>query len=250
MAASLSGLHQRYRLQATWTASIRERLLSDLAADTHPRILEVGSGTGVITGEISRRYSARSFGVDIEPGVVAYAATQASDVLYAAADGVGLPFKSGEFDASVCHYLLLWVADPAAVLREMVRVTRSGGRVFALAEPDYLGRIDHPPELLEFGILQAGALESQGADPSMGRKLRGLFNAVGLVDVRAGVLGGEWQPAEPPEVAKSEWEMIQGDLADLEPDQLAAYHRSDEQARRSGERILYVPTFYAVGSVS
>ncbi len=249
MAASLAGLHRRYRLQATWTASIRERLLAGVAADSRPRILEVGSGTGVITGELSRRYSSRSFGVDIDPKVAAYAAAQAGDVCYAAADGADLPFQDDEFDASVCHYLLLWVTSPEAVLREMVRVTRSKGRVFAFAEPDYRGRIDHPPELLEFGILQAGALESQGADPSMGRKLRGLFNAVGLVDVRAGVLGGEWQPAESPEVAESEWEMMQGDLAALEPGQLAAYHRFDEQARRSGERILYVPTFYAVGSV-
>jgi SAM-dependent methyltransferase len=249
MAAPLAGLHHRYHLQATWTAPIREQLLSDLIADSHPRILEVGSGTGVITAELRRQYSARTFGVDIDPDVTAYAARQTSDIGYAAADGVDLPFRDGEFDASVCHYLLLWVAHPKAVLGEMARVTRPGGRVFAFAEPDYQGRIDHPPELMDFGMLQADALRSQGADPSMGRKLRGLFSAAGLADVRAGVLGGEWPPSEDPEAAESEWEMIQSDLAGLEADKLSAYRRMDEQARRSGARILYVPTFYAVGSV-
>lgn len=250
MAVSLADLHRRYRLQATWTASIRERLLSDVAADSFPNILEVGSGTGVIAEELARRYSVRAFGVDIDPRLAAYAAAQSGDVGYVAADGCDLPFQGDVFDASVCHFLLLWVADPAAILREMVRVTRTGGRVFALAEPDYRGRIDHPPELIELGVLQAGALEAQGADPAMGRKLRGLFKAAGLVDVRAGVLGGEWLPSEPSETAESEWEMLQDDLADLEPEELAAYRRFDQTARGSGERILYVPTFYAVGSVT
>jgi SAM-dependent methyltransferase len=249
MAASLAGLHKRYRLQATWTASIRERLLSGLGADPHLRILEVGSGTGVITGDLSRRFSTRSIGVDIDPKVAAYAAAQSSEACYAAADGADLPFRDGEFDISACHYLLLWVANPEDVLREMLRVTRSGGRVFAFAEPDYRARIDFPAELEEFGILQAGALESQGADPSMGRKLRQVFNAAGLTEIRAGVLGGEWLPATQPGVAESEWEMIEGDLVDLAPARLAEYHRMDHEARRSGERILYVPTFYAVGSV-
>jgi SAM-dependent methyltransferase len=249
MVPSLDALHQRYQLQATWTASIRDRLLSRFTPDPHARVLEVGSGTGVITADLARRFSTRSFGIEIDPEVAEYAATLPGGICYAAADGACLPFPNGEFDACACHYLLLWVRNPESVLREMVRVTRSGGCVFAFAEPDYRGRIDHPPELVELGALQAKALESQGADPSMGRKLRGLFSAVGLANVHAGVLGGEWNAAGSPEAEKSEQETIQADLAGLQPERLAEYLKTDEESRRAGQRILYVPTFFAAGVV-
>jgi SAM-dependent methyltransferase len=249
MHTTLQGLHDRYRLQATWTESIRERLLSEFGFEAHAKILEVGSGTGVITGELSRSLPAGTYGVDIDPKVAAYAATQDVATHFAAADGRRLPFPDDAFDACACHYLLLWVSNPEAVLREMARVTRSGGRVFAFAEPDYRGRIDHPPGLVVLGALQAQSLEAQGADPAMGRKIRGLFGAAGLVDIQAGVLGGEWDASESLEVAKSEWEMIRMDLPGIDSEQLAAYRQADDESRRSGERILYVPTFYASGKV-
>jgi SAM-dependent methyltransferase len=250
MSASLAGLHERYRLQASWTASIRDRLLSWIDPDRPSRILEVGSGTGVITGELARRTHGGVFGVDLDPHATTFASTKDEACSFAAADGAKLPFQAGQFDACVCHFLLLWVTDPAAVLSEMVRVTRSRGHVMAFAEPDYGGRIDHPAELSKLGILQARALESQGADPSIGRRLRGLFSDAGLVDVHSGVLGGEWPADETQQAVDSEWEMIRQDLPSLAPAQIAAYRRLDEQARRSGKRILYVPTFYAAGRVA
>ena len=83
-------------------------------------------------------------------------------------------FKAS-FDICLCHFLLLWIANPLAALKEMRRIVKPGGWVLALAEPDYGSRIDFPPELEALGQAQSKALQSQCADVSVGRKLRGLF---------------------------------------------------------------------------
>ena len=159
-----------------------------------------------------------------------------------------MPFPSGVFDAVVCHFFLLWVPDPAAAMREMVRVARPGGTVIAFAEPDYGGRIDYPPPLDTLGTRQAEALRSQGADPRMGRKLSGLFHAAGLQQVETGLLGGEWRGAPSPEQRESEWAVLADDLTgQIPPQELRELREFDDRAWQSGKRVLFVPTFFALG---
>ena len=43
-----------------------------------------------------------------------------------------LPFADGEFDALTFTYLLRYVDDPAATMRELARVVRPGGRIAML----------------------------------------------------------------------------------------------------------------------
>ena len=43
-----------------------------------------------------------------------------------------LPFADGSFDALTFTYLLRYVDDPAATMRELARVVRAGGRVASL----------------------------------------------------------------------------------------------------------------------
>ena len=43
-----------------------------------------------------------------------------------------LPFADGEFDALTFTYLLRYVDDPAATLRELARVVRPGGTIAGL----------------------------------------------------------------------------------------------------------------------
>ncbi|MEA4909439.1 MAG: methyltransferase domain-containing protein, partial [Anaerolineaceae bacterium] len=166
----------------------------------------------------------------------------------ACGDGYRLPFRSRAFDAVYGHYLLLWIAEPLRMLAEMRRVTRPGGALLCMAEPDYGGRIDYPTELASLGRWQADALAGQGADPNVGRKLAGLLVQAGLNDVQYGVLGGEWNAGAPE--GGQEWQMIEHDLAgQVEPHRLAALRRSEQSARARGEKVLFVPTFYAAGIV-
>ena len=94
-------------------------------------------------------------------------------------------------------------------------------------------------------------LLKQGANPWQGRQLRSLFADKGLVNVVAGVMGGQWQMPFDQEEWKSEWEVLESDLEiNIETNPTyQAYKLRDYQAWTSGERILYVPTFFAWGMV-
>ena len=245
---TLERLHSRYLVQATWTASIREQLFDSLHIQGKHKVLEVGSGTGVVSAEISQRFSIESVGVDIDRSAVTFAHNTDAASLYLAGDGNNLPFQPAAFDVVVCHFLLLWVENPEKILHEMVRVTKPGGWILALAEPDYGGRIDFPRELEIIGQAQIQALLNQGANPYLGRTLRALFHSAQLTEIRAGLLGGEWQGSINEDQLVSEWETLAQDLSDLLPaDEIERFRRIDHEAWEMGTRILFVPTFYAAG---
>ena len=130
----------------------------------------------------------------------------------------------------------------------MARVVRPAGCVLACAEPDYGGRVDHPPDLVSLGRLQAEALRRQGADPNLGRRLGELFVAAGL-QATVGVMAGRWRlPAFPDAEFEAEWAMREHDLTGLlSPEELRRLRSADRQALTEGRRILFVPTFYALG---
>lgn len=247
---TLARLHSRYLVQATWTASIREQLFDSIQIQEKHRILEVGSGTGVVSAEISQRFSLESVGIDIDHSAVTFAQNNDPASLYLAGDGNNLPFHTAAFDVAVCHFLLLWVENPEKILDEMVRVTKPAGWILALAEPDYGGRIDFPRELETIGQRQIQALRDQGANPYLGRTLRALFHSAQLTEIRTGLLGGEWQGSIDEDQLDSEWETLAQDLSGLLPvDEIERFRRIDHDAWEMGTRVLFVPTFYAAGRV-
>jgi ubiquinone/menaquinone biosynthesis C-methylase UbiE len=247
---SIRNAHQRYTIQATWTESIRQKLLADFEPVPGSPILEVGSGTGVILAELTDRFNQRTYGIDLDVSVSSFARSRHPASTYLTGDGAELPFASQSFGIVLCHFLLMWVDDPAKLLDEMVRVTKPGGAVLALAEPDYGGRIDYPEPLADLGQLQRESLREQGADPLLGRKLRALFHQTSLVDIQAGVLGGEWKGPIAEDSFHSEWETLEKDLENLLSNEaLSSLRALDMKATQKGARVLYVPTFYAAGRV-
>ena len=133
-------------------------------------------------------------------------------------------------------------------------MTNPGGAILVLAEPDYGGRIDFPEELTILGEWQQAALRQQGAEPLIGRQLAALLHQADLQKIEVGVIGA--QGISPPSESelRSEWEVIRSDLEYLslnsEQVQLAeSLKQSDLNAWASGERTLFVPTFYALGWV-
>ncbi len=148
----------------------------------------------------------------------------------------------------------MWVGYPLAVLLEMKRVAVSGGAVLVLAEPVYGGRIDYPQQLAVLNEWQTTALQNQGANPFMGRELKAIFHQSGLNEIEVGVIGAQWKSTIPESELHSEWEIIQSDLEYL--NNTSEVLKSSEKIREidlaawaSGERIIYVPTFYAWGKV-
>jgi hypothetical protein len=77
-----------------------------------------------------------------------------------------------------------------------------------------------------------------------------LLHAAGLQDIEVGVLGGQWSEPPPQVERDSEWRVLEQDLQGLIPrDTFDHLHQMDAAAWESGERILFVPTFYAWGRV-
>lgn len=247
MVPSPSFWHQRYRTQAAWTTSLRQQAYQQAQASQARRILEVGSGTGVILSDLAGHTPAVRVGIDLDAEVTRHAHSLDPAARLAIANGGCLPFYSSAFDIVLCHYLLLWTPDPGAILREMTRVARPGGWVLCLAEPDYGGRIDHPAAWAELGLRQTESLRAQGADPNIGRTVRALLAEAGLVPVRSGVLGAEWTDPPCAESVESEWDMLRHDLEGrISAAVLQELEQQDLAAWQAGKRILYVPTFYAL----
>ena len=242
--------HQRFTRQAQWTRDLRAYLFSRLQIENARRVLEVGCGTGAILAELPNEIPLRA-GLNLDRQQLSLAMRSNPGSRLTQGDGQTQPYPDGSFDVSLCHFLLLWVADPARVLAEMTRVTRPGGLVLALAEPDYGGRIDHPEELAVLGQWQMESLRQQGADPLMGRKLAGLFHGAGLKSVETGALGGQWSGRPDWEARESEWAILEADLRKTRQDgeSWQVLKTLDKSAYQRGERVLFVPTFYAWGRV-
>ena len=132
----------------------------------------------------------------------------------------------------------------------MKRVTRPGGAVLALAEPDYTSRVDKPDSLAPLGRWQAESLRRQGADPGLGARLAELFVQADIRLIETGpMLEGEKRPPTPDE-RNLEWVVMEADLAGMIPaKEIQKMKILEEQAWQSGTRILHVPTYFAYGMV-
>lgn len=249
--------HVRFLQQAGWTRELREYAFDKVGLRRAGRILEVGCGTGALLAELPTQCSVH--GLDLEPARLTEARIHAPAASLTRGDAQALPYPAESFDIAFCHFLLMWVKNPAGVLREMKRVTRRNGYLLALAEPDYSRRVDLPKELAVLGRWQAESLRRQGADPDLGRRLAGLFAEAGITTLETGSLRGSPGSSTgrgvgthplTPEERELEWAVLEADLAGNVPaGHFQEMKKLDEAAWQRGERVLHVPTYYAWGRV-
>ena len=236
---------EQFTRQAGWTRGTRAHLYRRANLLRAARVLDVGSGTGVLTEELADRTKGQVVGVDLDPGMVDFAQKRHGKALYQSGDAHDLAFRDGWFDLVVCQFLLLWCSDAARVAQEMIRVTRPGGTVVVCAEPDYGGRIDYPD--LPLGHWQSLSLRREGADPQLGRKLRSLFALPGVRHSELGLIPGLWDLATLRAQFDAEWSLWERSLGGLvSPDELARIKAADLAAIQTGERLVFMPVFYAL----
>jgi SAM-dependent methyltransferase len=238
--------HRRFLQQAAWTRDLRSYLFEKAGLSRAKRVLEVGCGTGAVLSGLS--IPAVIHGLDLQHTRLAEMRLHAPGAAPVCGEALALPYPVGVFDITFCHFLLLWVHDPLKALEEMKRVTRPGGAVLALAEPDHDSRVDRPGELAPLGRWQAEALRRQGADPGVGSRLMELFHQADIRIIESGTLRAGGELLQAAAERDLEWEVLEADLAGLVPVQeISRLKLLDFQAWERGERVLNVPTHFAWG---
>jgi ubiquinone/menaquinone biosynthesis C-methylase UbiE len=125
-----------------------ERVIEELAQRAHVKrsstVLDVGTGTGFVAAGLAPRV-ARVVAVDNSPAMLEVANSnirklELVNVELRDADIAHLPLPANSVDAAVANMVLHHAEDPAAVLHEMVRVTKRGGWVAVTDE------VEHPYE--------------------------------------------------------------------------------------------------------
>jgi ubiquinone/menaquinone biosynthesis C-methylase UbiE len=100
------------------------RVVRDVAP--HPRLLEVGIGTGRTAVPLADA-GVGVVGVDLAPAMLARLRRRAPGLAVCRADGAELPFRACTFDAVLFVHVLHLVQQPAAVVSAARAVTRPGG---------------------------------------------------------------------------------------------------------------------------
>jgi demethylmenaquinone methyltransferase / 2-methoxy-6-polyprenyl-1,4-benzoquinol methylase len=114
----------------------RRALVAAIDPRHDQRVLDVATGTGLVAFELVRRGGCVVVGLDQSEEMLGRARSRLADVpaladhvRFVRGEAERLPFADAEFDALTFTYLLRYVDDRAATMREFARVVRSGGRI-------------------------------------------------------------------------------------------------------------------------
>lgn len=138
------GLPERYDLLSSLLSFgqdpvWRRTMVAAVPAAPGDRVLDVATGTGMVACELAARYGCTVVGLDQSESMLGRARAKIAanpelgqhiDLVLGEAER--LPFGDAEFDALTFTYLLRYVDDPAATLRELARVVRPGGTIASL----------------------------------------------------------------------------------------------------------------------
>jgi ubiquinone/menaquinone biosynthesis C-methylase UbiE len=100
-------------------------------------------------------------------------------------DATRMRFEDGRFDVAFCRHMLQAVPDALAVIREMIRVVKTGGWLYFLAE-DYGMLFFHPTryDMDEFfGLYGGRAAAKAGSDLRQGRKTPAMLAVLKCEDI-------------------------------------------------------------------
>jgi demethylmenaquinone methyltransferase/2-methoxy-6-polyprenyl-1,4-benzoquinol methylase len=114
-------------------------MVSRVEAAPNDRVLDVATGTGMVASALVRRYRCSVVGLDQSPEMLSGAQAKldadpqlAERIQLVRGEAESLPFEDGEFDHLTFTYLVRYVDDPGATLRELARAVKPGGRIASL----------------------------------------------------------------------------------------------------------------------
>ena len=175
---------------------LNESSLRELNLRGGESILDVGCGLAQFTRAMARAagQGARILGVEREAQQLAEARRQAAAsgeehlIELREGDALALPLKDeewGTFDLAHTRFLLEHVPDPLAVVRQMVRAVRPGGRVILEDDNHDVMRLwPEPPGAMALWNAYVRTYDRLGNDPYVGHRLVSLLYEARATPVR------------------------------------------------------------------
>jgi demethylmenaquinone methyltransferase/2-methoxy-6-polyprenyl-1,4-benzoquinol methylase len=139
-----AGLPRRYDLAGALLSfgqdpRWRRAMVREVQAGPGDKVLDVATGTGMVAEALVRRYGCSVVGLDQSAEMLGGARAKlgsdprlASRVELLQGEAESLPFADAAFDHLTFTYLVRYVEDPAATLKELARVVKPGGRIASL----------------------------------------------------------------------------------------------------------------------
>jgi len=115
----------------------RLRIIGRLLRNNRGRLLDCGCGEGHLLHELS----GERYGIDCCRVALRQAKERSQETELLQGDITQLPFRSGSFDVAICSEVLEHISDCRTAISELMRVTRSGGRIVVTAPNERNWRI-------------------------------------------------------------------------------------------------------------
>jgi ubiquinone/menaquinone biosynthesis C-methylase UbiE len=180
------------RFMGRYSAPLAPRFADFAGVTSGQHVLDVGCGPGALTGELVTRAGANHVSAADPSESFVQAARErnpGTDVRLAPAEN--LPFADRSFDVSLAQLVVHFMSDPVAGLREMARVTRSGGAVAACVWDFAGGRAPLSVFWAAARELDPEAMDESNLAGAREGHLGELLHQAGLRDVEAGSLSVE-----------------------------------------------------------
>jgi arsenite methyltransferase len=173
------------RVEATYTTpdvvEQRRQVIAALGLGPGERVLDVGSGPGLLAAEMAEAVGPEGAVHGVDPSETMLAMARARRVRgtdFHAGEAQALPFADGGFDAAVATQVYEYVDDMPAALAEVRRVLRPGGRLLVL-DTDW-GSIVWRSSDDERMRRVLRAWDEHLADPHLPRRLTALLRDAGF----------------------------------------------------------------------
>jgi ubiquinone/menaquinone biosynthesis C-methylase UbiE len=200
------------RLERKTSAQLSRRLLRLTRLRKGQTALDAGTGTGAVARVMAELVGPTGsvVAVDRSHSRILHGAALAEETMggplqFLDADLYALPMETASFDYVWCRFVFEYLSEPEKALRELIRVTRPGGKV-VIGDLDGNGVFHHPlSESLEAASKKLLEALKGRFDPYAGRKLYSLAYQCGLRDIRVHVFPYNLYAGSAPSEALVNW---------------------------------------------